>query len=258
MTVFKHKKYLGQNFLKNKSVLNKICCINDLKNQIVIEIGPGKGYLTKKILEKKPRKIYLIEKDHSLKPYLLKIIQEDPKRFEIFFDDALKIDLRSFSDQKFFLVSNLPYNVASTLIVKWLKNIKIFKSLVVMVQKEVAERFVAKAGTKLYGRISVLIQAFSHVKKKLDVDPEHFFPKPKIKSSVIEITPKQKISIDYEKLNRTLKIAFIHRRKTLKNNFKKVDFDIEKFLIKNQLSLNTRPQEVSKDNYVKLSIELFR
>ena len=92
MTVFKHKKYLGQNFLKNKSVLNKICCINDLKNQIVIEIGPGKGYLTKKILEKKPRKIYLIEKDHSLKPYLLKIIEEDPKRFELFFDDALKID----------------------------------------------------------------------------------------------------------------------------------------------------------------------
>tara|TARA_B100001029_G_C15020951_1_gene430526 strand:- start:1019 stop:1402 length:384 start_codon:yes stop_codon:yes gene_type:complete len=126
-----------------------------------------------------------------------------------------------------------------------------------MVQKEVAERFTAKVRSKQYGRISVLIQVFCDVEKKFDVSPENFFPKPKIESSVIEIIPKQNINIDYEKLDKLLKLSFLHRRKTIKNNFKKKKLETTDFSSKFGLEENLRPQEIPPEIYLKLSKLLF-
>ena len=257
MSAFKFKKSLGQHFLKNQTILKKICLIRNLSNETILEIGPGMGFLTERILNCDPKKIFAIEKDISLKEHLENIKQKHPKKLKLIYGDILKIDLRNIASEKIILVANLPYNIASTLVINWLRNLEIFKSVIIMVQKEVAERFTAKVRSKQYGRISVLIQVFCDVEKKFDVSPENFFPKPKIESSVIEIIPKQNINIDYEKLDKLLKLSFLHRRKTIKNNFKKKKLETTDFSSKFGLEENLRPQEIPPEIYLKLSKLLF-
>ncbi len=257
MPNFKFKKNLGQHFLTNQKIIEKICSIRDLNNQIILEIGPGMGFLTKKILDYNPKKLFVIEKDITLEPYLEKIKQKNPKTLEVIYGDALEIDLTNISKEKMVLIANLPYNIASTLVINLLKNLEIFKSIIVMVQKEVAERFVAKVRSKEYGRISVLIQVYCYVKKIFDISADNFIPKPKINSSIIEIIPKKNIKIDYEKLDKVLKLSFLHRRKTIKNNFKK-NLDAKDFYFEFGFKENLRPQEISPENYLKISKHLFR
>ena len=133
----------------------------------------GKRALTKYLL-KKPKKLIAIEKDLELKPYLLKLQKEYPENLEIIYEDALKFDYIKIKPQRFFIVANLPYNIATTLIINWLKIITKFESIIVMVQREVAQRISAKVSTKYYGRISILIQLHADVKKHFDVSPENF------------------------------------------------------------------------------------
>ena len=253
MKIFKHKKNLGQHFLINKQILKKICMIHEIKNKTVLEIGPGKGYLTEYILKKDPAKLFIIEKDTSLAPYLEKIKDKYPKKLEILLDDIMKVDLKCLTKKKILLIANLPYNLASTLVVEWLKYINIFESLVIMVQKEVAERLLAQVSTKLYGRLSVLVQVHANVEKKFDVNPENFFPKPKVISSVIELKPKKR-NFKYDKLDFLLKTSFSHRRKKIRNNLKKIS---PIYPIKNlkecQIDSNLRPQDISPNEYIKLS-----
>ena len=189
---FKHKKKLGQNFLINKKILQKISSLKDFKNQEVVEIGPGKGYLTEFIIKKKPSKLILIEKDKTLNAILSDLIKNKDTVIKLIIGDALKIAINKLSEKKIILIGNLPYNIATTLILNWLKYINSFKSILVMVQKEVALRLSAEERTKHYGRISVLIQVVADVRVKFDVTPESFFPKPKVYSSIIEIIPKKK------------------------------------------------------------------
>ena len=256
MSEFFHKKSLGQNFLNNKELLEKISKFRTLSNEIVIEIGPGKGALTEFLLREKPEKLILIEKDKKLKPYLEKIKKKNPQRLDLIFGDALELDLSTFTRKKIILIGNLPYNIATTLIINCMKYYETFKSLVVMVQKEVAERFYAKSGTKFYSRTSVLIQANASVKEKIEVSPDNFFPKPKVKSSVIEIIPFER-TFDYKKLDKTLKISFLHRRKMLKNNLKNLDIELEKKINASGINLFSRPQELQPKDYIKLSKILF-
>ena len=140
MSHFYHKKSLGQNFLNNKKILEKICRIQDLNNKHVVEVGPGKGFLTEFLLKENPKNLTVIEKDKRLKPFLEKIKKRYPNKLHILFDDALKLDLTNLTKNKIILVGNLPYNIATTLILNWIKNYENFKSLVLMVQKEVAQR----------------------------------------------------------------------------------------------------------------------
>ena len=255
MSYFYHKKSLGQNFLNNKRS-RKICKINCLKNETVIEIGPGKGSLTKYLLKENPESLTAIEKDEKLKPFLEKIKLKNSSNFNFIIDDALHLDLSTLTKKKIILVGNLPYNIATTLIINWMKKYKIFKSLLVMVQKEVAQRLYAKVGTKSYSRISVLIQANAKVKKKLEVSADNFFPKPKVNSTVIEIVPSER-NFNYERLDKVLKISFLHRRKILKNNLKNLNLKTEKEIKDSGINLLSRPQDLNTKDYIKLSEILF-
>ncbi len=253
MVPFRIKKELGQHFLNDKETLERISVICDLKKKLVIEIGPGKGSLSRYILKRNPLKLILIEKDTSLRPYLSKIKQDFPNLIEIIFADALNLKLNKIFPNKISLVANLPYNIATTLIINWLRYIQSFESIVVMVQKEVAERLTAKVSSKFYSRLSVLVQVHANVKKILDIDPTKFNPQPKVNSTVIKLVPKKIINFNYEKLDQILKICFSQRRKMLKNNLKKINLPIKKFCEDNKINLNLRPQDIEPKNYLKMS-----
>ena len=222
------KKSLGQHFLTNKSILKKIVCIKDIKNKIIFEIGPGQGALTKEILQKKPKKLILIEKDRNLRSCLLKLQEKFKNVITFIGDDILNINLKEFNYNKIQIISNLPYNIASTFIIKLIMDFDIIESMVFMVQKEVAERLSAKVSTSYYSRLSVLMQSHARVEKVFDVEPYHFRPKPKVKSTVIKIMPYSERKIHYDKLDNVLKVSFRQRRKTIKNNLKTFFIDAEK------------------------------
>ena len=253
MFSFHPKKKFGQNFLKNKDLLKKISELRNFDNKLVLEIGPGKGALTEYLLKKKPKKLIAIEKDKELEPFLLKILKKYSVNFEIIFQDALKYEYSKIKGEKIFLVANLPYHIATTLVIKWLKYIENFESIIVMVQREVAERLSAKVSTKFYGRTSILVQLHSEVKKVFDVSPENFHPKPKVNSSVIELKPKCNLNFNYEKVDELLKICFAQRRKKLKNNLNKISHSNLEKIIKSGIDLNLRPQDISIENYVMMS-----
>ncbi|MFL2662074.1 MAG: 16S rRNA (adenine(1518)-N(6)/adenine(1519)-N(6))-dimethyltransferase RsmA [Alphaproteobacteria bacterium] len=250
---FRPKKKFGQNFLKNKDLLKKISELKDFENKLVLEIGPGTGALTEYLLKKQPKKLIAIEKDEELKPFLLKIQKKYLVNFEIIFQDALRYEYSKFEGKKIFLVANLPFHIATTLVIKWLKYIENFESIIIMVQKEVAERLSAKVSTKFYGRTSILVQLHSNVTKIFDVSPENFHPKPKVNSSVIELSPKSNLNFNYERVDKLLKICFAQRRKKLKNNLNKISYSNLEKIIKSGIDLNLRPQDISIENYVMMS-----
>ena len=254
---FYPKKRLGQNFLKNKDLLKKIAGLKNFQNKSILEIGPGKGALTEYLLKKKPKKLLAIEKDIELKPFLTNIQKKYPEILEVIFQDALTYEYSKIKDQKIFLVANLPYNIATTLVIKWLRYIEKFESIIIMVQREVADRLSAKVSTKFYGRTSVLVQLHSDVKKIFDVPPENFYPKPKVDSSIIELSPKANLNFNYENIDKLLKICFAQRRKKLKNNLNKINYSNLRKIINSGVDLNLRPQNISIDNYLMMSKLLF-
>ena len=256
-TSFRPKKRLGQNFLLNDEILKRITSLINIENEEIVEIGPGKGNLTKFILEKKPSRLFLIEKDITLKPYILKIIKNYQKKVVLLIDDALNISIDNLSKKKIIIIANLPYNIATTLILNWLLCINSIKSMILMVQKEVALRLSAIEKTKNYGRISVLTQVLANVDIKFDVEPENFYPKPKVNSSIIEITPKRNVKFNYQKLNKILTLSFLHRRKTLKNNLSKLNKDIDLKILDCGIDPSLRPEEIKPDEFIKLSENLF-
>ena len=187
------KKSLGQNFLIDREVLEQIVATTDIANKEILEIGPGSGNLTSYILKKKPKKLIVIEKDDEL-ALLLK--EKFTNQIEIINDDVLKIAEDKISDQRLVVFGNLPYNISTEILSKWIVNIgKIFwfESLVLMFQKEVAERIVAESNNSKYGRLSILTNWKLNVKKIIDIKPQSFSPRPKIDSSLLLFTPKEKI-----------------------------------------------------------------
>ena len=248
-----YKKSLGQHFLVNKSILKKIVSIEDIRDKVIFEIGPGQGALTKEILPHKPKKLILIEKDKNLRSYLLKLQEKFKDTVSYINDDILKINLKDFNYNKIQIISNLPYNIASTLIIRLIIDFDIVESMVFMVQKEVAERLSAKVSTPYYSRLSVLIQLHAVVEKVFEVEPHNFNPKPKVKSTVIKITPYRKKKLIYDDLDRILKISFRQRRKKIKNNLKTFYIDAEEKMLECGINPNSRPQDLEPDDFVKLS-----
>ena len=227
----------------------------------LVELGAGNGEMMKIIIESFQNFPFFLKSCnfiiHEKSPTLINIQKKYPGILQIKFQDALNFEYSKIKDQKIFLVANLPYHIATTLVIKWLRYIKKFESIIVMVQREVADRLSAKVSTKFYGRTSVLVQLHSNVKKIFDVSPENFHPKPKVDSSIIELTPKSNLNFNYENIDELLKICFAQRRKKLKNNLNKISHSNLQKIINSGVDLNLRPQNISIDNYLMMSKLLF-
>jgi len=255
--VIRAKKSLGQNFLIDKNIIDKITNTVSIKGNEVLEVGPGTGNLTKEILKNNPSKIYLVEKDTFLAKNLEEIIDE---RVKIFNEDILKFDEYSLSNKKIIVFGNLPYNISTEILSTWITNLKNnywFSDLILMFQKEVADRIIAKLNTSTYGRLSILSNWRLNINKICDISPQSFSPKPKIQSTLIHFTPKKKfIEIkDPTNLEKITRIFFSHRRKMLKKPFNQI-FNGNLDLIKKfNLDLNLRPQNIDFETYYKLTIE---
>jgi len=250
----KAKKSLGQNFLIDREVLEKIISITDITNKEVLEIGPGSGNLTTYILKKKPKKLYVVEKDDDL-AILLK--EKFDTEIEIINDDILKVSEGNISEQKLSVFGNLPYNISTEILSKWILNIGSnfwFDSLILMFQKEVADRIISEFNNSNYGRLSILSSWKLNVKKILDIKPQSFSPRPKIDSSLLLFTPKENFFKlrDPKNLEKITRIFFSQRRKMLKKPFNQVFDNGKEVAEKFGIDLNLRPQNLEPEVYFKL------
>jgi len=250
----KAKKSLGQNFLIDREVLEKIVSITDIANKEVLEIGPGSGNLTTYILKQKPKKLYVVEKDDDL-AILLK--EKFDTEIEIINDDILKISEDKISEQKLSVFGNLPYNISTEILSNWILNIGShfwFESLVLMFQKEVADRIISEYNNSKYGRLSILSSWKLNVKKIMDIKPQSFSPRPKIDSSLLLFTPKENFFElkDPKNLEKITRIFFSQRRKMLKKPFNLVFANGKQVAEKFGIDLNLRPQNLEPEIYFKL------
>jgi 16S rRNA (adenine1518-N6/adenine1519-N6)-dimethyltransferase len=250
----KAKKSLGQNFLIDREVLEKIVSITDITNKEVLEIGPGSGNLTTYILKKKPKKLYVVEKDDDL-AILLK--EKFDTEIEIINDDILKVSESTISEQKLSVFGNLPYNISTEILSKWILNIGSnfwFDSLILMFQKEVADRIISEFNNSNYGRLSILSSWKLNVQKILDIKPQSFSPRPKIDSSLLLFTPKENFFKlrDPKNLEKITRIFFSQRRKMLKKPFNQVFDNGKEVAEKFGIDLNLRPQNLEPEVYFKL------
>ena len=251
------KKSLGQNFLIDKNIIEKIINITNIKNKIVLEIGPGTGSLTSFILKKKPKKIFVIEKDTEL---AINLKDKFNDQLIIVNDDVLKIDETNLFNDKVTVFGNLPYNISTEILTKWIINLKDkfwFESLILMFQKEVADRIIAEFNTSNYGRLSIISNWKLNVKKVFDIKPEAFSPKPKIDSSLLLFQPKKKfIKInDPNNLEKVTRVFFNQRRKMIKKPFNQLFNGDQKVIDKLKINLNLRPQNLDLETYYKLASE---
>ncbi len=254
------KKSLGQNFLIDKNIINKIVNLKNIKNKHVIEIGPGKGSLTKEILNKNPKSLILIEKDFELYKNL-KNQYKNNKIVKTFCDDILKFDFSSFKNKNLIVFGNLPYNISSQILIKFIrfKNLRVkINDLIFMFQKELGEKILGVFPSPNYGRLSIIRTYKLKIIKKFLVSPNCFFPKPKVTSMVIHFKPKdiQKICInEIMNLEKITSIFFSNKRKMINKNIKKIlsDGDIKKIP---GLNLNNRPSDLRPEIFYKIT-ELF-
>jgi len=250
----KPKKSLGQNFLIDRNVLEQIVDTVEIADKEVLEIGPGSGNLTTFILKKNPKKVYAIEKDDEL-ALLLKDKFSD--EIIIINDDVLKISEDKISKEKLTVFGNLPYNISTEILSKWIVNIDKsfwFENLVLMFQKEVAERIIAESNTSKYGRLSILSNWKLNVKKIIDIKPQSFSPRPKIDSALLLFTPREKFFKlkDAKNLEMLTRVFFSQRRKMLKKPFNQIFNDAKKVAEKFNINLNLRPQNLNAEIYFKL------
>lgn len=252
----KPDKKLGQNFLFDSGVTDQIVLsAGDLKDKTILEIGPGPGALTRSILASSAKKIYAIEMDARCIEALRELERLSEGRLEVKNQDALRIDEKSFGDL-IYVIANLPYNIGTTLIFKWLENINIFSGFTLMLQKEVVERICAKPSTHEYGKLSILIQIKASAEKVFDVDPEFFFPPPKVVSSIIRIIPYSKPLFEYNetRLQLILKTAFGQRRKMIRTTLSSLFPNLEKILIDLGIPPTLRAEDITPEQYCRLSL----
>ena len=255
------KKNLGQNFLIDKNIINKIIKIANIdKNKTVIEIGAGYGNLTEAIMSMKPKNILAIEKDKKLSSFLERKFK-NVKNIQIINEDILNIINKKNSKQNCLVFGNLPYNI-STQILASLIMLKEwppwYDSLVFMFQKEVADRIIAKPNTKEFSRLTVLSNWRFEIKKHFDVSKNCFFPKPKINSTILSFRPKKNNLIylrNPKNLEKITQVLFSNRRKMINKNIKKL-FNKKLFLLNNlNINLNKRPEELTNEIFYKIAIQ---
>ena len=250
----KHKKSLGQNFLTDRNILEQIVTTVDIADKEILEIGPGSGNLTTYILKKKPKKFYVIEKDDDL-ALLLK--EQFNNEIEIINEDILEISEDKISNERLTVFGNLPYNISTEILSKWIVNMTKnfwFESLVLMFQKEVADRIIAESNTSKYGRISILSNWKLNIKKVIDIKPQSFYPRPKVDSSLLLFTPKREFFQlkSAKNLEMITRVFFSQRRKMLKKPFNQIFNNAKKVSEKFNIDLNLRPQNLEAEIYFKL------
>lgn len=262
MYKFDYKKNLGQNFLQDKNIIDKIVNAPDYgDNNLVIEIGPGAGALTKELLKKVDRAI-LYEVDTRLEKILNKELSTFVN-YELIFDDFLNRDVNKdiskYDFDNLYIVANLPYYITTPIITKIINDKIPINEIVIMIQKEVADRFSAKPGSKEYGQITVFLNYFFDIDNVCNVSKNCFFPKPKVDSAVIKM--KRKEINDYIKnfdvFNKLVKDSFRFKRKTIKNNLVGYYLDIiSNILTKYGFDINTRSENIPYNVFVEIANEL--
>ena len=256
--MIKAKKSLGQNFLIDKNVIEKIVNTVEINNKNILEVGPGTGNLTREILKKKPKKIIVIEKDSEL---ALLLQEKFKKKVSVLNNDILDINENFLSDENFTVFGNLPYNISTEILCKWIVNLNKnkfwFNYLVLMFQKEVANRIIAKYNTREYGRLSILTNWRLKVKKVCDVSPSCFQPKPKVESSLLLFEPKENFFdfINSKNLEKITNVFFMHRRKMIKKPYKQLFKNNTDIAYKLGINLNVRPQNLDPNTYFELTKE---
>ena len=255
----KAKKSLGQNFLIDKNIINKIINIGNInKSKIIVEIGAGYGNLTTAITVAKPKKIFAIEKDKKLFSFLNNRFR-NYKKIKIINDDILNLIGKKNLGKNMIVFGNLPYNISTQILAslimlkKWLPW---YEVLILMFQKEVANRILAKPHTKEYGRLSVLSNWRLEIKKHFDVSKNSFFPKPKVDSTLLSFKPRKNNPFDLKNpksLEIVTRVLFSNRRKMINKNFKKL-FNQNMSISKNlNLDLSVRPEELNYEDYYKIA-----
>ena len=250
------KKSLGQNFLIDKNIILKIInCVN-IENKNILEVGPGTGNLTKEIIKQKPKKIFLVEKDKRLYEKIKYELNDD---IIIINDDILNISENNLTDETLTVFGNLPYNISTRILTKWIKSLsenQWFDKLILLFQKEVADRILSKPNSKNYGRLSILTNWRLSVKKITDVSPNSFCPIPKVYSTLLVLEPKKEFFPlkKIENLEKVTKTFFSQRRKKIRKAYFQL-FNDQKIANKLNIDLNLRPQNLSENTFFNLSIE---
>ena len=252
------RRSLGQNFLLDLNLTGRIArSAGDLRTLTVIEVGPGPGGLTRALLAEGARKVVAVERDSRAVPALAEISAHYPGRLEVIEGDALATDLSQFADGPTAIVANLPYNIATPLLVRWLSVEKWppwYSSMTLMFQREVAERIVAPPGSKDYGRLSVLAQWRTEPRLLFDVGPRAFTPPPKVTSSVVQFTPRAAPDpIAPEDLSRVTAAGFGQRRKMLRQSLKALGGDPLTLLEAAGIDPTRRAEEIDIAGFVRLT-----
>lgn len=256
MNYVKPKKYLGQHFLKDQNIAKKIVDSLTSESSTIIEIGPGTGVLTKFLFEKKNRDILLIEID--IESYEFLIAQYPENKTNIIHSDFLKTDIlslltitKNINNSNLSIIGNFPYNISSQIFFKVLDLKDNVCEVICMIQKEVAERISAKSGSKTYGILSVLLQAYYNIEYLFTVNENVFKPPPKVKSAVIRLKRNQKLKLECNKelFLKVVKTSFNQRRKTLSNSLKPI---LNGKKIDNPI-VQKRPEQLSVDEFVILT-----
>ncbi len=252
----KPKKSLGQNFLINSEIIEKIInCVKIDHHVNILEVGPGSGNLTKEIISKNPKSLHVVEKDKNLCDLLNAKFNKDIK---VINNDILNVKLNDFDCGKFIIFGNLPYNISTQILVNWILynyNFTSIKKLVLMFQKEVADRILSKVNEKNYGRLSIIANWKFDIKKEFDIDPSAFSPRPKVQSTVLSMLPKSnffKIS-NPKNLEMITSIFFNQRRKMIKKSLNKILTNNSDIIKNLNIDTNLRPQNLSPKIYFQLA-----
>ncbi len=251
------KKSLGQNFLIDKNIIKKIVNLVEVKNQNIVEIGPGTGALTKEIIKKNPKSLILIEKDNGLSEKL-KYKFLNRKKIQIINADILRFNFNKIKKKNLIIFGNLPYNISSQILVKFIrfKNWPpIYKDIIFMFQKELGDKITANFPSNNYGRLSILTNYRLSNLNKFNISRNCFFPKPKVNSTIIHFKPKTKLNIKIKKIENLEKVTnllFATRRKMIKKNLQKL-LNKKKIDAVSNLNLNLRPENLSPDTYYKIT-----
>jgi len=255
------KKSLGQNFLLDMNITEKIIRLSleaqqkkDFSGENVYEIGPGPGGLTRAILQANPQCLTVIEMDSRCIQIMRDIRDLVGEQLQIVEGDALKYDYSAANQNAAHIISNLPYNISVPLLTKWLKEIRLFKSLTLMFQKEVAERIGATSNNKVYGRISVLAQLVCKIKVLMNVNPNCFTPAPKIWSTVLLLQPLENIpeTSILQKVEKITELAFGQRRKMIRQSLKSIP-NIEQICQELQIDTSLRAENLTPQQYLQIA-----
>tara|TARA_R110002110_G_scaffold380192_2_gene590931 strand:+ start:6822 stop:7682 length:861 start_codon:yes stop_codon:yes gene_type:complete len=253
------KKQLGQNFLLDLNLTSRIArAAGDLTLCDVLEVGPGPGGLTRGLLANGARRVLAVEKDPRCMAALAEIAEAYPGRLEVVNADALALDVAAHLTAPVRIVANLPYNVGTELLVRWLTPgiwPPFWQSLTLMFQKEVAERIIAKPGSKSYGRLALLVQWRCDARIVLTLPPEAFTPAPKVHSAVVHLTrlDQPRFAADGRVLSRITAMAFNQRRKMLRSSLKALAPDIEDRLLAADIKPTARAEEIALENFCALA-----